>query len=78
MSKSPEHQDDELPESFKTRVITQLAVYSNSKGAKGKVKESKAQKTKELIFAFSADNYVEFLQAVLAKHSQEKYKVTER
>jgi hypothetical protein len=78
MSESPEHQDDELPESFETRVIAQLVVYSTSKGAKGKVKESKAHKTKELVFIFSADNYIEFLQAVLAKHSQEKYKVTER
>jgi hypothetical protein len=78
MSESPEHQDDDLPESFETRVIAQLAVYSTSKDAKGKVKESKTQKTKELVFMFSANNYVEFLQAVLAKHSQEKYKVTER
>ena len=72
MSKSPEHQDDELPESFETRVIAQLAVHSASKSTKDKVKESKAQKTKELVFVFSANNYVEFLQAVLAKHSQEK------
>jgi hypothetical protein len=76
MSKSSEH--DDLPEGFETRVIAQLAVYLTSKDAKGKVKESKTQKTKELIFMFSANNYVEFLQVVLAKHSQEKYKVTER
>ena len=74
MSESPEHQDGELPESFETRVIAQLAVYLASKGTKGKVKESKAQKTKELVFVFSANNYVEFLQEVLAKHSWEKYK----
>ena len=61
MSESPEHQDDELPGSFETRVIAQLAVYLASKGTKGKVKESKAQKNKELIFVFSANNYVEFL-----------------
>ena len=60
MSKSPECQDDELPESFETRVIAQLAIYSASKGTKGKIKESKAQKTKELVFIFSANNYVEF------------------
>ena len=79
MSESPqaEHQDG-LPETVETRVIAQIAVYSASKGTKGKVKESKAQKTKELVFVFSPNNYVEFLQAVLAKHAQEKYKVTER
>jgi len=43
MSESPEHQDDDLPESFETRVIAQLAVYSTSKDAKGKVKESKTK-----------------------------------
>ena len=48
MSESPEHQDDELPESFGTRVIAQLAVYSASKSTKGKVKKSKAQKKRSL------------------------------
>jgi len=48
------------------------------KDAKGKTKESKAQKTKELVFVFSENNYIEFLQVLLAKHSQEKYKATER
>ena len=33
---------------------------------------------KELVFIFLDDNYVEFLQMLLAKHSQDKYKVTER
>ena len=77
MSESPEA-PEELPENFETKVIAQLTVYSSQKDSKGKVKESKSQKTKELVFTFSADNYVEFLQMLLAKHSQDKYKVTER
>jgi hypothetical protein len=77
MSQTPEA-PDELPETFEAKVIAQLTVYSIQKDAKGKTKESKAQKTKELVFVFSENNYVEFLQVLLAKHSQEKYKATER
>ena len=77
MSETPKA-PEELPENFEAKVIAQLTVYSSQKDAKGKVKESKAQKTKELVFVFSEDNYVEFLQVLLAKHSQEKYKVTDR
>jgi len=77
MSKTPEA-PDELPETFEAKVIAQLTVYATQKDAKGKAKESKTQKTKELVFMFSDNNYVEFLQVLLAKHSQEKYKITER
>ena len=77
MSDSPEA-PEELPENFETKVIAQLTVYSSQKDSKGKAKESKSQKMKELVFTFLGDNYVEFLQMLLAKHSQDKYKVTER
>jgi hypothetical protein len=47
-------------------------------GFKGQSKRVKISKTKELVFTFSDNNYVEFLQMLLAKHSQDKYKVTTR
>ena len=77
MSESPEA-PEELPENFGTKVISQLTIYSSQKDSKCKVKESKSQKTKELAFIFLDDNYVEFLQMLLAKHLQDKFKVTER
>ena len=57
MSKSPEA-PEELSENLETKVIAQLTVYSSQKDPKGKVKESKSQKTKELIFTFLDDKYV--------------------
>ena len=77
MSESPEA-PEELPKNFGTKVISQLTIYSSQKDSKGKVKESKSQKMKELVFIFLDNNYVEFLQMLLAKHLQDKYKVTER
>jgi hypothetical protein len=49
-----------------------------AQGAKGKPKEKKEQKTKELKHLFTAtpENYIAFLTAVLAKHGEEKYNVT--
>ena len=45
---------------------------------RGKPKEKKELKTKELKYSFSptSENYVEFLQAILAKHGEEKYNIT--
>ena len=71
MSQTPEA-PDELPETFEAKVIAQLTVYSIQKDAKGKIKDSKAPKTKELVFAFSENNYIEFLQVLLAKHSHRR------
>lgn len=47
---------------------------------KGKAtsKEEKSTKTKELLFALSTSNYIEFLQAVLSKHGLNNYEVTEK
>jgi hypothetical protein len=69
---------DDIPVEIEARVIAQFTFYTTAKDNKGKVKEKKAQKVKELVFTFTADNYVDFLELVLAKHSQDKYKVTER
>ena len=69
---------DDIPVELEARVIAQFTFYTTVKDNKGKVKEKKAQKVKELVFTFTADNYVDFLELVLAKHSQDKYKVTER
>ena len=74
MSESPEA-PEELPENFSTKVIAQLTIYLSQEDSKGKVKESKSQKMKEIVFTFLDNNYVEFLQMLLAKHLQDKYKV---
>jgi hypothetical protein len=76
LSESPP--PDEIPIDFETRVIAQFTFYTTAKDKRGKVKETKTQKVKELDFTFTADNYVNFLGLLLAKHSQDKYKVTER
>jgi hypothetical protein len=49
-------------------------------GAKGKPKEKKETKTKELTFVFMAtmENYIDLLKAILTKHGEEKYNITER
>lgn len=69
---------DDLPEEFKARIISQLAVYSTVKDGKGKPKETKSIKTKELDFTFTEGNRIEFLWTILGKHSQDKYRVTKR
>jgi hypothetical protein len=49
-------------------------------GSKAKPKEKKETKTKELSHMFSptAENYIAFLTSILAKHGDEKYKLTEK
>ena len=69
MSESPEAPEG-LPENFETKVILNLLFIQTRRSSKGKVKESKSQKMKELVFIFLDNNYVEFLQMLLAKHSQ--------
>ena len=51
-----------------------------AQGAKGKPREKKEQKTKELKHSFTAtpENYIDFLTAILAKHGEEKYNVTSK
>ena len=67
MSESPEAPEG-LPKNFETKVIAQLTIYLSQE-------DSKSQKMKELVFTFLDNNYVEFLQMLLAKHLQDKYKV---
>jgi hypothetical protein len=69
---------DDIPDEFETRVIAQLAVYSTKKDGKGKPKETKSTKTKELDFTFTKENRIEFLRTILGKHSQDKYRITQR
>jgi hypothetical protein len=52
---------DDLSDDFITRIVVQLNVYSSSKDGKGKVKEVKSTKNKELDFTLRPDNYMEFL-----------------
>jgi hypothetical protein len=41
------------------------------------LKELKTTKNKELDFKITTDNYIKFLETILSKHSQDKYKVME-
>jgi len=66
------------PVNIETRIIAQLIVYSTTKDSKNKVKETKIPKVKELDFALSHDGYVDFLETILSKHSQDRFKVTKR
>ena len=69
MSGSPEA-PEESPENFKTKAIAQLTIYLSQEDSKGKVKESKSQKMSSHFW-----KTIEFLQMLLAKHLQGKYKV---
>jgi hypothetical protein len=62
-------------------VSAQLTHYTTVPGqSKKKPKQKKEVKTKELKHSFTAttENYIQFLQAILAKHSEEKYNVTSK
>ena len=45
---------EELPDDFTTRIIVQLSVYSSAKDSKGKVKELKTTKIKELDYTLTS------------------------
>jgi hypothetical protein len=47
-------------------------------GSKAAPKVTKDTKTKETKFAVNTDNYLEFLKVLLSKHSEKRYKITER
>ena len=60
-----------------------LTVYSGLKqSSKGKGTTTKQQeksvKTKELHFSLNNNNYIEFLESILEKHSQTQYKVSHK
>ncbi|KAI6030148.1 hypothetical protein EDC04DRAFT_2605435 [Pisolithus marmoratus] len=75
---SPAPEDDNTPQSFSIF----LTIYSKIKNmsAKGRMtlKEEKSTKMKELLFIAVNSNYLNFLQAILLKHSLENYEVTEK
>ncbi|KAJ7723042.1 hypothetical protein B0H16DRAFT_1334341 [Mycena metata] len=83
MSVSP---GPESETSYKTKVITTVThhivvpVQGGLIGAKvkPKPKEKKETKTKEFQYLFeaSADNYLDFLKTILAKHGEERYNIT--
>lgn len=75
MSESPPH--NAVPD-IETRIIAQLFVYTTIKDARNKIKETKVPKVKELDFSVSREGYVDFLDTMLSKHAQERFKVTER
>ncbi|KAJ7022363.1 hypothetical protein C8F04DRAFT_1049070 [Mycena alexandri] len=78
--------EPESETSYKTKVITTVTHYivvpvqGGLSGAKNKAKpkEKKETKTKEFQYLFeaSADNYVDFLKTILAKHGEERYNIT--
>ena len=55
-----------------------LTVYSalkqSSKSKSAVKKQEKSVKMKELLFQLNEDNYIEFLENILEKHSQTQYK----
>ena len=77
MSESPPPPNNAVPD-IETRIIAQLLVYTTTKDAKNKIKETKVPKVKELDFSVLREGYVDFLDTMLSKHAQERFKVTER
>jgi hypothetical protein len=64
---------------FKTVFLINLVVYNPVKpSAKKKKSEEKVNKLKEanLVIAPTAEDYINFLRAVLATHGKTEYKVT--
>ncbi|KAL4260515.1 hypothetical protein AB1N83_010042 [Pleurotus pulmonarius] len=74
---SPPPEDDPLHLLPSIQVLTQLTYHTTipAVGKRGKPKEQKSTKTKELPFRFAAnmDIYVKFLNAILEKHGEGKY-----
>ena len=76
MSESPPPPNNAVPD-IETRIIAQLLVYTTTKDAKNKIKETKVPKVKELDFSVLREGYLDFLDTMLSKHAQERFKVTE-
>ena len=62
---------------FAISLTTQKTTPSKA-GSKAAPKVTKDTKTKETKFTVSTDNYLDFLKAVLSKHGEKRYKITER
>jgi hypothetical protein len=63
-----------------TSHITYYTVVPPKAGSKAKPKDKKETKTKELTYTFSPtiQSYIGFLKAILAKHGEDKYNITEK
>ncbi|KIK15351.1 hypothetical protein PISMIDRAFT_82380, partial [Pisolithus microcarpus 441] len=75
---SPPPEDDDFLQSFSISLTVYSKIRKTSVKGKATSKEEKSTKTKELLFALSTSNYIEFLQAVLSKHGLNNYEVTEK
>jgi len=77
-SASPVHSESEISFRVSTQVTYHIAVAAT--GKKAKPKDKKETKTKEFMHKFRAtsESYLALLTAILSKHGQEKYKVSER
>ncbi|KAJ6469311.1 hypothetical protein C8R45DRAFT_837281, partial [Mycena sanguinolenta] len=79
---------DSGPEEHKAKITAHLTYHTiipgkttgNGAKSKSKPKEKKDTKTKEFSHSFggSQENYIAFLKAILAKHGEEKYNITEK
>jgi hypothetical protein len=84
VARSPTPDSDSVVSSqHKVTIASQLThhtVVPAKQGTKGKAKDKKEVKTKELSHTFSptSENYLVLLKAVLAKHGEEKYNVTDK
>jgi len=77
MSESSPPPNNAVPD-IETRIIAQLLVYTTTKDAKNKIKKTKVPKVKELNFSVLHEGCVNFLNTMLSKHAQERFKVTEQ
>lgn len=83
MSPSPGPSESSEAETYTVIIashVTHHIVIPPKAGSKGKPKDKKEVKTKELSHSFSPtlENYIAFLNALLAKHGEEKYNITEK
>jgi hypothetical protein len=60
--------------------VTHHTIVPPKQGSKAKPKDKKDVKTKELTHTFSPSmkNYLDLLKAILMKHGEEKYNITEK
>jgi hypothetical protein len=70
MSESSPPPNNAVPDN-ETRIVAQLLIYTTTRDAKNKIKETKVPKVKELDFSVSCEGYVNFLDTMLSKHAQE-------
>jgi len=80
MSSDAADSDSEIT-SFSTTFAISLTTQKTTPpkaGSKAAPKVTKDTKTKETKFTVNKDNYLDFLKALLSKHGEKRYKITER